>query len=196
MFAYCLNNPVCYADVAGFAPQAVTDKIVHDKVLAHICRRHANLSWTGTCIYYNGKSFWGGWGFCDLYNTQTGEVWELKKNSNSYSCRTSSALNQLTKYINGRLKDNKNLELHKPYTTTIKSDQFTFTQDGYIYDVRYWSEGNGILRYEYEKRKTESRKAAETAVVAIGITLLLIFAPYTAPAAGGVGAGWAIVAIP
>lgn len=132
MFAYCNNNPVNYADESGCVPQAVTDKLVHDMVLAHICAKQPNLSWFNTCIYYNGENFWGGWGFCDLYNSQTGEVWELKKYSNSYSCRTSTALGQLARYTNGRLKSNKNLKLHMPYTTTINSGSFSFTHNGYI----------------------------------------------------------------
>ena len=194
MFAYCLNNPAFYADESGDIPQAVTDKIVHDMVLAHICANQANLSWTGTCIYYNGEDFWGGWGFCDLYNTQTGEVWELKKNSGSYSCRTSTALGQLTKYTNGRLKDNKKLKLHMPYKTTINSGSFSFTQNGYIYDVSYWSEGNGILRYTYDRRKTEERKTAEAVVTILAIATLVIVAPYAVPAYGGAAFG-ATVAI-
>ena len=182
MFAYCNNTPVFYVDESGCIPRAVIDKIVHDAVLADICDNQANLSWTGTCIYYNGDNFWGGWGFCDLYNTQTGEVWELKKASSSYSCRTSTALRQLERYTNGRLKNNKDLELHMPYKTTISKGIFSFTKDGYIYNVSYWSENNGILRYTYERRKTEERKAIEAVASIIAVGVLVFFAPYLAPA--------------
>ena len=195
MFAYCNNNPVNYADESGCVPQAVTDKLVHDMVLAHICAKQPNLSWFNTCIYYNGENFWGGWGFCDLYNSQTGEVWELKKYSNSYSCRTSTALGQLARYTNGRLKSNKNLKLHMPYTTTINSGSFSFTHNGYIYNVSYWSEGNGILRYRYDRHKTDERKTAEAVVTALAFVALVAVAPYVAPAYGGAGLGLAMVAI-
>ncbi len=185
MFVYCLNNPTFYVDEAGYIPQAVTDKIIHDMVLAYISANQANLSWTGTCIYYNGEDFRGGWGFCDLYNTQTGEVWELKKDSSSYSCTTSAALAQLARYTSGRLKNNKKLELHMPYKTTINSGGFSFTQNGYIYDVTYWSEGNGILRYRYDRRKTEERKILEAVVTVAALAALVIVAPYGVPAYGG-----------
>ena len=194
MFAYCGNNPVVYSDESGNIPQAVTDKLVHDRVLASICANQASLSWTGTCIYYNGENFWGGWGFCDLYNTQTGEVWELKKDSNSYSCKTSTALSQLARYTRGRLKDNKKLKLHMPYKTTINSGGFSFTKNGYIYDVSYWSEGNGILRYKYTCRKTEARKTAEAVATAAALVALMIVAPYAAPVYSG--AGLSITTIP
>ena len=79
MFAYCNNNPAACVDGDGDIPQAVTDKLVHDAVLAMIAFEQPNLSMTQTCIYYNGENIWGGFGYCDLFNTVTGEVWELKK---------------------------------------------------------------------------------------------------------------------
>ncbi len=187
MFAYCSNSPVNLYDNSGTAPQAIEDKMVHDMVLANICGANGNLSCINTCIYYNGTDFWGGWGFCDLYNTITGEVWELKKNSSSRSCRTSAALAQLTKYVSGRLKHNKSLPLCLPYITTISSGHFSFEANGYIYTVNYWSESNGILRYDYTKRKTDTRKAVEAFVAVAALTALVVVAPYTAPAAGGAG---------
>lgn len=42
-------------------------------------------------IIEGGKDRSGKWGYCDLYNSKTGEVWELKKNSTSPSCTTANA---------------------------------------------------------------------------------------------------------
>ena len=190
MFAYCGNNPVNFFDETGFVPQAVIDKIVHDRVLAYICGKQEELEWTGTCIYYNGVNHKGGWGFCDLYNVSTGEVWELKKESESYSCRTSTALRQLKKYTKGRLKDNLSLKLVMPYTTTIKGGKFSFEQNGYIYNVFYWSEGNGILRYSYTRRKTEEMQL----IVAAALVATLVSVLGKVPIAGGAGWGHSKVA--
>ena len=69
-----------------------------------------------------------------------------------------------------------------PYKTTISKGIFSFTKDGYIYNVSYWSENNGILRYTYERRKTEERKAIEAVASIIAVGVLVFFAPYLAPA--------------
>ena len=132
MFAYCNNNPLAYVDESGDLPQAVTDKLVHDAVLAMIVFQQPNLSMTQTCIYYNGENIWGGFGYCDLFNTVTGEVWELKKDSQSRSCKTSSALAQLTRYTTGKLKHYPNLQLRLPDKTQISGGSFSFTAAGYI----------------------------------------------------------------
>ena len=196
MFAYCLNNPAFYVDVSGYVPQAVIDGIVHDKVLAHICLWQPYLSYKETCIYYNGENAANGYGFCDLYNTQTGEVWELKKNSNSKSCRTPAALAQLEAYTKGRLKHKMDLNLCMPYMTTIYPGSFIFVHDGYLYAVAYWSEGNGILRYEYDRYKIDEEKFAELLIPTLIVTVVVVVAaPYLVAGCGGTGAAAVMVAI-
>ena len=159
-------------------PQAVEDKIIHDKVLKEICGQNSNLRMRKTCIYYNGVDFTGGWGFCDLYNVSTGEVWELKKVSNSYTCTTVAATIQLSNYVSGRLKHYPDLKLFMPYETHIVDGTTSFTMNGYIYDVEYYNEGNGILRYSYTKEKTATRKTAEVLVTA---TIATAVVAYCAP---------------
>ena len=161
MWVYCNNCPLAYTDESGELPQAVTDKLVHDAVLAVIVFKNPNLSMTDTCVYYNGENIWGGYGFCDLFNTVTGEVWELKKDSWSRSCRTSNALAQLARYTTGKLKYYPKLPLKFPEETQIDDGHFSFTFAGYEYDVSYWSENNGILRYSYNRNATNLRKAIE-----------------------------------
>jgi len=150
-------------------------------VLQNICGRYSFLSWKYTCVYYNGTNCLGGWGFCDLYNTSTGEVWELKKYSNSRSCTTAAATIQLNRYVNGKLKHNLDLPLTKPYITEITSGNFVFTSGGYRYTVTYWNEGNGILRYSYDVQKTQVRIAAEMVVTVVSLSIALTVAPEIAP---------------
>lgn len=149
MYAYCLNNPVRYIDDEGSLPSLIEDKLIHDEVLSHICNKsgRSSLSWKHTCIYYNRVDKTNGWGFCDLVDTDSGEVWELKKDSNSRSCRRGAAQRQLDRYISGRLKYFPSLELQYP-TTTIPTGYFVTVIGGKLYAVKYWDEGGGILRYK------------------------------------------------
>ena len=179
MFAYCGNNPVNYYDVTGYIPQAIEDAIVHNKVLKEIAGQNSDLRYTQTCIYYNGTNRMGGWGFCDLYNISTGEIWELKKDSTSWSCMTPQASQQLINYTKGKLKHYPDLNLSKPYTTNIVGGSFPFTMAGYNYSVKYWNEGQGILRYSYSKQKNEMRKTAE---MVVGVAALTVAVGYFAPA--------------
>ena len=173
MFAYCGNDPINYFDSSGCIPQAVEDRFVHDKVLEYICSQDStkSLRYTETCIYLNGIDWRGGWGFCDLYNSVTGEVWELKKDSSSWRCSTVFANLQLGKYVNGVLKHNPELDLCRPYTTIISDGEFPIPGVFYKYRVTYTNEGNGILKYRYAKTPTEELLAIKAAIGAAGAAL-------------------------
>ena len=173
MFAYCNNNPVNNYDDTGCLLQAIRDKVVHNMVLYIICGKNSELKMDETCVYYNGESWLGGFGFCDLYNIRTGEVWELKKSSNSYSCTTAAAQVQLGNYLLGKLKYHNELNLVLPYETVISEGTFDFTDGYYYYHVNYWYEGYGILRYNYSYTNTEKGLALEfaySAAIAIAYT--------------------------
>ena len=129
---------------------------------------------------YTGK-----WGYCDLYNVKTGEVWELKKNSNSKSCRTENALIQLEQYTMGHLLWQPDLPLKKPDTTVITGGHFTRDTLYCTYDVDYWSEGNGILRYDYSISINANRVLQTVAI--IGIAVISGFNPMGIT--GGIGLG-------
>ena len=186
MFAYCENNPVIYADYSGKSmgkpdiPQygLFTDGYVHRKVLQYICGKEAysgSLQYQNTCIYYNGVDRSDGWGFCDLINIDTGEIWELKKDSTSWSCTTEQAQLQLSKYLSGRLRRDPLLELKKPYVTQIAptAQKITFINGVFKYNVKYWDEGGGILRYSYTREMTDGAKAA--LFIGIGAIIGAIF---------------------
>ena len=185
MFAYCNNNPVNSSDPTGNIP--VLDGYIHREVLKDICKKNQALSDKQTCVRYRNekKEYTGKWGFCDLYNKDTGEVWELKKNSNSKSCRTENALKQLDNYVNGTLLWTPALNLKKPYKTEIPANNFTVQNMYCTYDVSYWNEGNGILRYDYSI-SINTQNVAQTIMI-IGIAALGGYAAMGIAGAAGLG---------
>ena len=43
------------------------------------------------------------------------------------------------------------MQLKFPYATNIQGGDFVKKNGDYTYYVRYWNEGGGILRYDYQK---------------------------------------------
>ena len=169
MFAYCNNNPVCCFDPTG----CLTDSQIHNSVLASIILNYMAsgyyfLSMVDTMIYYNGENLLNGWGFCDLYDTYTGEVWELKKASASYTCTTRYAKKQLGKYVNGRLASNPDLELVRGGDLVFEPHTYTISDSNGTYTITYWQECEGILRYSYtfQKGKRDDSQAIQNARLA------------------------------
>lgn len=165
MFAYCLNNPVSGVDPDG----ELTKRQIHDRVLAEIVRLMAaggrTLSMNNTTIYYNGSNYFGGWGFCDLYDFFTGEVWELKRKT----CSKEKAENQLQKYVKGRLKYKKHQELSIGGNLFEGKYTFTITDGSTKYHITFWQGENGILWYDYYTEKSKNHPALGAAAL-IGLT--------------------------
>ena len=146
----------------------LTQGQIHDLVLDEIIKKKKkegrnSLTMEDTCIYYNCVDFWGGWGFCDLYDTVTGEVWELKKASTSYTCTTTYASNQLKNYVSGRLKANLSMPLSQGGHLLDGKSTFTYSDHSGTYYFLYWEEGNGILRYAYFYQKNKSQAVYDAA---------------------------------
>ena len=180
MFAYCLNNPVSFEDPFGELPQGEIHNLVLDHIITKKKKEGRNtLSNSKTCIYYNCVDFWGGWGFCDLYDTDTGEVWELKKYSSSYTCTTAYSSRQLDRYVSGRLKHMPNLKLIRGGTLLEGKTGFSFTDSSGTYNIVYWEEGNGILRYSYSFSKNKSKQANDA------MLLLMCSIAVSSPKSGG-----------
>ncbi len=133
MFAYCLNNPVNSADPAG----TLTSRQIHDFALQGFAMQGDTLSTNKTCIYYNGIDWTGGFGFCDLYDTATGEVWELKRNSLAATCSSAYAINQLNKYVSGKLKHNMGLSLRIGDSQRFKSGSLDVTDWNGTYHITF-----------------------------------------------------------
>ena len=131
-----------------------------------------------TLIYYNGKNIWNGWGFCDLYDTSTGEVWELKKASSSYTCTTKYAKKQLGKYVNGRLASDPELMLSRGGDLVFEKHTYTIKVSNGTYTVSYWQECPGVLRYSYTftrdySNDKESAQNARLACIAITVPFVI-----------------------
>ncbi len=177
MFAYCYNSPVLLEDIDGLLPSVVTDKYIHDQVLLHICGKNPDLNMRRNYILYNGVDRRGGWGYCDLCNTVTGEAWELKKNSSDPTCLTDSALKQLQNYIDGKFKRTPDFRLRTADETKIESDHFYTSYLGVDYYVKYWDAGGGLLRYQYVRvdfnKNLSTYKAPATAPAADGAMFFL-----------------------
>ena len=90
----------------------------------------------------------GFWGFADLVNSRTGEVWEVKKDTVS----TTSATKQLAKYVTGKLHIDQYLELHVGGSQgTVITERRIIKHFGPLtYHVHYWDCGNGIIQYRYD----------------------------------------------
>ena len=177
LYVYCCSNAVLYVDPTGELLQAVRDAVVHNAVLDHIAyenpiTENRSLTRHNTYVLRNGVDRTDGWGFVDLYDSMTGEVWELKKNSTSRKCSTEYAQAQLNAYVQGIIKKIPNTELRvggylaigtSTAPTVIKKKIW-----GYDYVISYWEEGNGILRYDYSYSKTEELQLIENIIITIG----------------------------
>ena len=162
MFSYCNNNPVCCCDPTG----KLTDGQIHDSVLAAIIMDYYwsgyySLSMTDNMVYYNGRNIWEGWGYCDLYDLSTGEVWELKKDSSSYSCTTKYAKRQLGRYVNGRLRNHQDLVLSRGGDIVFGKNTYSIKDAQGTYTITYWQECEGILRYTYTFQKGNDQQAIQ-----------------------------------
>ena len=98
MFAYCGNNPIIWVDDSG---QKYTPGQIHDFVVSDICNEnaHKNGSKAGNKIIYKKGLFrvaFSEYGYCDIYDSMTGEVWEVKRFSLAPSCSFTNASFQLT----------------------------------------------------------------------------------------------------
>ena len=101
MFAYCLNNPVCFDDPTGekveIWPVLFEDHnpgYIHNAVRDHII----------ACGLFRGELYLPGVGRADIYDPETLEIWEIKHGGSAPSMqmqRTSDAINQVNRYIKG-----------------------------------------------------------------------------------------------
>ena len=174
MYIYCLNDPVNLFDETGEIPKVIQDKKIHDYVLLDIQLSNPDLTMFNTGIYYNGVNALGGWGFCDLYNKKTGEVWELKKDVNKGSCKIENAQIQLERYVNGTLIHDPKLKLQVA-TEIIPSNTFYLYEGMYVYRVTYKDAGNGMLRYDYDKYlRKEYQDALDAAMYIVKTTAELL----------------------
>ena len=154
MFAYCGNNPVNRRDDLG---SFYTPGQLHDFVVQDICNNNPNKSSDKTYISYLKSIIRGNkrykFGFCDVYDTVTHEVWEVKRISLAPSCSPVSAAVQLANYVShGVLREHPDWKLKfGGEETTIKPNVFSVPDaDGSgMYLIGYTDVGNGLVYYDY-----------------------------------------------
>ena len=186
MFAYCGNNPVIRVDDNG---QYYTPGQIHDFVIEDICEKDPNKrgSREDNKIIYSKPVFFSTYGYCDLYDNTTGEVWELKRFSNAPSCQFAYAHAQLSNYVSGHLVKNPKMSLKCGGEKTMISHNVfkKWDTDGKgVYIIGYCDTGVGVLFYDYIYVPSGDEVAVGVAIIAMAA-----FAGWALGAAAGAGAG-------
>ena len=155
MFAYCGNNPINRTDPLG---TLYTPAEIHNFVVDDICRVDPNKTRKQPKIKYKEIYFEHEYGFCDVYDISTHEVWEVKRIDGGVSCSIKMAKKQLENYVfNGVLQAHEEWELKVGGTqTTVSGNCFAIRdKDGrgtYIigyWDISEYSPVSGIIFYDY-----------------------------------------------
>ena len=172
MFVYCGNNPAIRIDKSG---HRYSNTEIHNLVLKDICDNHPTMTQKETYMKYKNKYLWHTYGYCDLYDTQSGEVWEVKRFMGGITCTKFAASQQLQNYVNnGILVYNPSLKLCTGGTyTTIDTTVFEVMDKDMSgsYVIAYWDAGDGIIFYDY----VYVPSAEEIADIAIGSLILACY---------------------
>ncbi len=190
MFAYCGNNPIIRIDDKG---QYYTSGQIHDFVIDDICSRDFTKkgSRQDNKIIYSKPFFFSTYGYCDVRDSITNEIWELKRFSNAPSCQFAYAYTQLSNYVGGHLENNPQANLkYGGEKTMISPNVFTKTDnDGRgEYVIGYWDTGVGVLFYDYMYIPSGDE-------VAVGIGIVIMAGLAGASIGAGAGAGILIPAL-
>ena len=154
MFAYCWNNPVNNADQSGHLYSSTK---LHNFILEDICSKDSNKTYKDTHMLYTAR-YWTGkkyttYGFCDLYDTRTNEIWDAKRFGGGLTCTKAYAKAQVKNYVvNGVFAKQEPAELKVGGTiSSIESNFFTKPDhDGKgQYLMWYWDAGDGVIFYDY-----------------------------------------------
>lgn len=188
MFAYCGNNPIIRVDDSG---QYYTRGQIHDFVIDDICDKDSRKrgSRAENKIIYSKPVFFSTYGYCDLQDITTNEIWELKRFGIAPSCQFAYAYSQLSNYVDGHLEKKPTQKLKFGGTQTmIESNVFTkLDNDGKgTYVIGYWDTGVGVLFYDYTYIPSGDELVVGIAMVAMGA--LAGWALGTAGAGAGAGA--------
>jgi hypothetical protein len=164
-----MNNPITYVDPSG---EIAYPGQIHNAVVNHIQMKYAVSGMQKNKMI----DYRFGFGYADLVNVITGEVWEVKRNTLSVP----KALQQLIRYTTNRLHDKKYSEIQLvtggSKGTFIYPDSFVMTANVDTYYIDYWDKGNGIIQYDYYKITDwqEVGEIATGAVVVAGVTCAII----------------------
>ena len=123
-----------------------------------ICKKNPEKTRDATKIVYFATYYGREYGLCDVYDTVTGEVWEVKRYGGGRTCSPDAAKRQLENYVNnGYLKANPSMKKAVGGTYSfIPANIFTIrdkTDEG-TYIIAYWDAGvydgvDGVIYYDY-----------------------------------------------
>ena len=172
MFAYCNNNIINSKDPTG---EHYTPGQIHDFVLEDICMHDPKKEYKNNYMIYKER-YWGHtYGFCDLYDTTTHEIWELKRINSGATCSFLAARAQLSNYVrNGVFKHrtDTNYVIGGEKSTVDPNVFYKPDNDGEgVYVIGYFDTGMGVLFYDYQY--VPSLKEAATCAAVVGVFFAL-----------------------
>ena len=154
MFAYCGNNPVNYCDPAGYArlwPILFGDHVpgfIHKTVQAHIVA-------TGL---FRDELYLPGAGYADIFDPETGEIWEIKHGGSTLdmqASRTNDALRQINRYIDNPTK----IPLTAGHAGAF-TGSFIINCNNVSYSVSYDTPQPGVILYYVQELRYLERDAS------------------------------------
>ena len=154
MFAYCGNNPISYVDETG---EYYTSGQIHDFVVEDICKNNPNKCGKNTYMRYKEPYLKGNkyhyYGYCDIFDIETHEIWEVKRFGGGSSCSPAAAMRQLQNYVaNGVLNYFAPCEQYTggTFSEIPMNEFFKRDNDGKgTYVIGYWDTGMGVIYYDY-----------------------------------------------
>ena len=168
LYVYAAGNPITFVDQTGkwFG-------LVHNWVVDDIYKNYYTTGMRKNKMI----DYESGFGFADLVNVNTAEVWEVKR----YTVPMSKAVKQLEKYTLNHLhqKEYAHLDLitgGTAGTTIIQKAKLIKNSGLYTYYIDYWDYGNGIIQYDYDRNLNEGKAIqAVTGIVILGGAAFLIY---------------------
>jgi len=162
LYVYRLNNPVYYVDPSG---SLVWPGEIHNAVSNHIqreqLRNYRRWITANKIVHYGGIKY----GFANLYDKATGEVWEIKPLSyydkNTKRIASEAQLQRYIDNIDGAIAG-----------SSLGSGSFYYFSMGkvvpvsQVYKVYFESHNNGMIYYWYDPIFNEEAAAAITLMLA------------------------------
>ncbi len=143
-YCYAANSPIILGDEDGLRSQG----FFHSAVLKDIVGKDPSLTMQKTMVLYSG----GGYGFADLIDPMTGEVWELKR----VTMRNLGAASiQLAKYTREMKSTWRYADLFGSEISGLQRGGYRASllggvcENGYVGVYAYI--GDGIILYDYIK---------------------------------------------
>ena len=159
MFAYCLNNPIENLDIDGQipVPSLVDYYYIHKYVQYDIVENYGYAMEVRTCSFLGNGSL-------DLYDPVTNQYYEVKSIGQATLLTTDI---QMIKYDNSVICAWRFVG-YRFFDSPDRGDLLITGSCQYSYwDIKYWSNGNGLITYIPEINKT--RYTAHLAAISVAV---------------------------